>query len=354
MIASGFGRSVLGIGAAFVLLTGCGGSQTWTAGALPQSAVSAVHGVQRASWMKRGRSNSDLLYVTHEYAMDISVYTYPDAQLVGTLSNSEYANGDCADSKGNVFIVNFSTPSGQAGEVVEYAHGGTQPIQTFSYPNAWLNSCAVDPTTGNLAVIDYHQTKGNGGVLIYSGATGTPTKYTNSKMVWYGYCAYDAGGNLYIDGENASTGNYQLAKLPKGKKRFTLISLSKRVESELFAIGGVQWDGTDIVIGNGRTGSRHVQFSVYRVHVNGSVGQVVGETQLKGAHTVRDFQFSIQGNTIISPFGSHPGDDHARAGSALLGLWTYPQGKLTKFVHDREGPWAVTVSVAPPSSRISK
>ena len=117
----------------------------------------------------------------------------------GTLSNPEYANGDCVDNAGNVFVVNFGTSSGGGGDVVEYAHGGTTPIKTLTYPNAYLNGCAVDPTTGNLAVTDYRPSNGNrgkGGVLIYPSASGTPTKYVDPGMADYGYCAYDSAGNL--------------------------------------------------------------------------------------------------------------------------------------------------------------
>jgi hypothetical protein len=140
--------------------------------------------------------------------------------------------------------------------VVDSAHGGTPPIQTRN-PGGDLGGCAVDPTTGNLAVTRMEPTlgsQGHGAVLVYPGATGAPTTYYSMQMETYTYCAYDHSGNLYVNGNNRQSGNYQLAELPAGQKKFTLLTLSKRPKTNL-TLGGVQWDGKNIVIGNDRTAS---------------------------------------------------------------------------------------------------
>ncbi len=298
-------------------------------------------------------TSQDLLYVAEEYGpASVSVYSYPQGMLVGTLSGLESPIGDCVDKAGNVFIVNFNTPSG-AGSVVEYAHGGTHPIQTLTYPKAYFEGCAADPITGDLAVTEREQTSQNGGILVYPGATGSPTKYVHKRVKAPGYCAYDNAGNLYFDGTNVTTGNVQLAELPKSKKHFIDIMLRKRIESSLYGVGGVQWDGTYVVIGEGRTASpRHVHIQVYRISVNGSIGKLVGTTVLGGAHANMNFQFWIQGGTIISPYGSVSADERkersatVRNGDNKIGLWTYPGGMRTLTIHDTDGPWAVTVSLA--------
>jgi hypothetical protein len=55
----------------------------------------------------------------------------------------------CSDRAGKVFLTNT-----QDNEIIEYAHGGTQPVQTFFYTSRDFNpyDCSVDPTTNNLAV----------------------------------------------------------------------------------------------------------------------------------------------------------------------------------------------------------
>lgn len=303
----------------------------------------------RSSWMAPGTSSQDLMYVTHDYATNVSVYSYPQGKLVGTLANPDNAIGDCVDASGNVFIVNFDTPSLGPGDVVEYAHGGTSPIATLTYPNAYLYSCASDPTTGNLAVTDNEQTQGKGGVLIYPNGSGTPTKYRDPGMADYSYCTFDNHGNLFVDGANISTGSgyYRLDELPKGKKNFNTISLSKRLATKLI-LGAVQWDGTYLVIGYLATafdGRWHNH--IYRLRITGKSAKIVNQIDLKGAHVVNDVQFWIQGSTILMPYGSRAGAGiDLGPGETKLGLWTYPQGQRTSFIRDREGPWGVTVSLA--------
>ena len=328
--------SALIIGAAGALLAACSGLQPpiGAPGAMPQALFPESSG-------------EDLLYVAHEYSQNISVYSYPTGTLVGSISDAPYnAEGDCVDASGNVYIVNFDTMSEQPGNVEEFAHGGTSPLRTFAWPHAFLSGCAVDPVTGNLAVtIMEEHPKGYGGVLVYADATGSPTEYGDSKMGDYAYCSYDNAGNLFIDGVNRKTGNYELAELPYGQKKLINISLSKHLQ-KLLTPGGVQWDGKYLVLGNARTvrGDR-VRFGVYQVEISGSVAKVVGVTLLKGSHNVRNFQYWIYGSTIISPFGRR---------STKFGFWTYPQGDLTLSVLDTQGPWALTVSPATSPHKFSR
>ena len=329
---------------AAAMLSGCGGSQppiVIAPGAVPQSAA-IPRAAHSRSWMAPEAQSEDLIYVTHEYATDVSVYSYPTGMLVGSLSNPDNTIGDCVDKAGDVFIVNFDTPSEQPGNVVEYAHGGTTPIRTLTYPNAYFSGCAVDPTTGNLAVtVLEKQDIKRGGVVVYPDATGTPTEYSERHVVDYSFCGYDNNGNLYVDGDNLPNGTFQLLELPSGQKRLTDISLSRGLEGKLIP-GSVQWDGANVVIGNGRTAHNGVHIRVYQIKLDGSTGKIAGKTLLRRAHSYRDFQFWIQGGTILSPYGV---GDRA-TGDHVLGFWTYPQGHFIKLIRDKEGPWGVTVSLA--------
>ncbi|HEX3370694.1 MAG TPA: hypothetical protein VHS56_14035, partial [Candidatus Cybelea sp.] len=90
--------------------------------------------------MRPEAKSDDLLYVAS--GEQISVYTYPGGRLVGNIGGAVGAL--CSDAAGDVFVVGY--------EILEYAHGVTQPIATLDdyYNNP--HGCAVDPTTGNLAV----------------------------------------------------------------------------------------------------------------------------------------------------------------------------------------------------------
>src|SRR5580700_6025837 len=124
-------------------LAGCGGAGTTVPqGAMAQSRAHKASG----SWMLPEAKGDDLLYLSA--ARGIYVYSYPKGKHVGTLTTPNYAAYECADATGDVFIT--SVEGSQQG-VYEYAHGGSQPINFLPLTEA--RACSVDPTTGNLAVI---------------------------------------------------------------------------------------------------------------------------------------------------------------------------------------------------------
>jgi DNA-binding beta-propeller fold protein YncE len=111
----------------------------------------------------------------------IDLYSYPQGILEGQITGLSGPGGDCSDKKGNVYVTDVE-PSGN--EIVEFAHGGTQALRTLSVPSGSNPySCAVDPTTGDLAVTNYGNTAGDGAsLLIYlrQRASRNPTPTRNS------------------------------------------------------------------------------------------------------------------------------------------------------------------------------
>ena len=69
----------------------------------------------------------------------------------------------------------FSSRTPVTGIILEFAHGGTQPIATLLGVRCeFPNGCSVDPTTGNLAVTNYSSNPaGPGSIAIYTGARGS-------------------------------------------------------------------------------------------------------------------------------------------------------------------------------------
>jgi hypothetical protein len=66
--------------------------------------------------------------------------------------------GECIDKAGDVWIVNAL-----AGQILEYAHGGTSPIATLSDSLYMAGFCSVSARTGDLAVASAG-ISGSGGV----------------------------------------------------------------------------------------------------------------------------------------------------------------------------------------------
>jgi hypothetical protein len=122
-------------------------------GAMPQSRAISMHAERSGSWMLPEATSENLLYVSSSSGFSgiVRVYSYPHGRRVGALTSLTYAGGECVDSAGDVFIVEFSGPSSAGSTVYEYAHGGSTPIATLADPGSGFG-CAVDPTTGNLAV----------------------------------------------------------------------------------------------------------------------------------------------------------------------------------------------------------
>jgi len=301
-----FGRYVLGGFAFAAMLTGCGGTQPpiGVPGTMSQSRIREVPS-----------SYGDLLY-----AADISgviyVLSYPEGQLVEKIEGEPLPGTLCSDTNGDVFV-----PDGS--ELLEYAHGGTEPIATLQTENGYgAYGCSVDPTTGNLAVTANHTgSRGPGNVEIFEDARGAPTIYSDSSAFTYYFCGYDDNGDLFV------VINGGLVELPQGSSAFTGVLLTK------VGAGEVQWDGKYITNDNG---SSKV---IDRIAVSGSEGKIVGKTILRGPR--RPSQSWIYGNTAIAPLGKL---------SNNVGLFNYPAGRKpykTIQLGSEARIFGVTVSVGP-------
>ena len=326
MKLAGLSRLALGIGLAGAFLTGCNGSQA----GVPNASV------QGQSKMNRGLYNGDLLYVSYGKSK-VLVFTYPQGALVQTLTVS-YPGSECSDTRGNVFIVNSFN------HVTEYAHGGTSPITTFE-PFSFelpVSSCAVDPTTGNLAIVGSRLgTNDSSELAIYSNEQGQPTVYVAPGIHnWYS-AKYDESSNLFIVD---SLYSYDVLT------RFTSGSFAEiHVNRNISGGGGiVRYEGDFLLCDiNSRT-------TVYRISVSGSHGTVVGSTTLNGRFGL-SHQMWFGGGTLLVPVELHVGHGpHFLMKS--IGLFKYPNGGaaykriMQKTTNSSVGGFAISI---PTSSQVS-
>jgi hypothetical protein len=311
-----FSRNALTSCVAAAMLAGCGGSQPpiGAPGAMPQTSTTATHADPGSSWMLPEAKSEDLLYISNVYT--VTVYSYPQGKLVGTLKHFYLPGGECSDKSGHIFIVD-------GGLIYEYAHGGKKPIDTLSTSPLGGQGCASDPTTGNLAVaLDYGDSYGY--LAVYSQAKGTPILYSNGKML-FNFCGYDDSGNLYADGIFEGVG-LGFVELSKGGSSLVNLTLDQSLE----AAGAVQWDGKYLAIGDDEANK------IYRFTVSGSSGTLEDTVTLGGAQQVMGWW--IQGKKVIGP-----GD-----GPSTVWYWDYPAGgnsikAITKGVFH---PFGATLSVA--------
>jgi hypothetical protein len=206
------------------------------------------HPDHHRSWVSPDvRKARSLLFVSDFGTYDVYIYTLPGLVLKGTLTGFYAPDGECSDKDGNIWVTNSGTQ-----QIFKLSRGGTilNTLNTGFDPA----SCAVDPTTGNLAVTDL---TGNsaGEVLIYPNASGTPTVYTNPAQFYYDFDGYDSSGNLFVDGfafeepggVNLNYLPFILSELPKGGSSLETINITGCAHvpqcGNIYYPGMVQWYG---------------------------------------------------------------------------------------------------------------
>jgi hypothetical protein len=195
----------IALGAALLSACASNGSQGFApAAGMPSAASfnlkpgSVARPDRGRSWMKAAAKTSALLYVSDAETYDVYAYSWPQMQLVGTLTGFNGPSGECVDKAGDLWVVNT-----YASQAIEYAHGGTTPIATLNVTGEYPYSCAVNNATGDLAVGNIESTTGGAGsVTVFAGATGSGTNYAE-KNAYVSFVAYQKDA-LYVDGSSGS------------------------------------------------------------------------------------------------------------------------------------------------------
>jgi|HubBroStandDraft_4_1064222.scaffolds.fasta_scaffold00010_21 hypothetical protein len=316
-------RRILGLVVAAGMVAGCGG-------AAPSIPVSPAVPADRST-----HSGGALLYTAHAekgtqgYYGVLSAYGFPGGKPVSSVRLPGFGTGLCSDSSGNVWVV---VTNRKHHDAYEFAHGGTTPIAKIHIEHAGglAGDCAVDPTTGNLAVLVgiFGGSSSHANAEIWAGARGKPTEYP----IYFqpAACAYDANGDLFVDGYIGSTVSFELAELVKGGPSFARITVKK---DGLFYPGGLAWDGQYLDVVTKRSSK---PIAIYRVSVSGSVGHVAGVVMPQRLYFMAFI--AIDGNTVAGMSG---------ANGHIVSTWPYPHGgKATKnLVHYGVGPRGLTISL---------
>lgn len=298
----------IGTTALFVvgIVSGCGQSQFQTPG--PGQARLNASAVQDTTTTRNIASSQglsgNLLYAA--VPPDTIILSYPRGKLLARIKN--VWGFVCSDTNGNVFIAGGDLGTN---EIFEYPHGGTSPIAKLTVPSQYgLVGCAADPTTGNLAVSGYTIGGSGGIVAIFQSAQGNPQIYINANARDFYFCGYDNKGNLFVNGIPVGSKHFIFSELPRASNTFTDIQLPPTIVQPL---GSIQWDGSDI------TDENPAPTFIYRISISGSVGTIVGTTQINNQTHLTHGPLGtwIQGNRVVAPQGRRNGN---------LAIWDYPAG----------------------------
>jgi hypothetical protein len=283
-----------------------------------------------AAWMKPGAASGDLLYASgfsEQYDQsEVFILSYPQGQLVGSIAIA--TQGMCSDTQGNVYLLNQNA-------AIEYAHGGTRAIRTVHIPGADTVACAVDPTTGNLAVTFYCPPCGSEDLAIFPPGSGQSTRYDAPLANTVGY---DNQGNLFLASYDSGSA---IAELPNGTSQFIDINLNEDIGQS----GQIQWDGKYITLQNIKTPS-----TISRISISGTSGTVVSQEKF-GLYMRRVGYSWLSGDgTVTFPLATRGGETNE------IGIWKYPKAPhimkiIKKIASGDRGFGSVTVSLAASRSR---
>ena len=281
-----FGRCALSMGAAAVLLAGCGGSQPpiGAPGAMPQSRAIAQHDAHGKSWMLPEAVKEDLTYLSAGSA--VYVFGFHSGKLVGMITGFYNTAGLCVNHDGDVFVTDAAKNA-----IFEFGHGKYTVKRILSDTGYEPLGCAADNTRDDLAVANYcgvvegSQCSSHGNVAIFNHARGQPQYYSTSSMDDYGACDYDNLGNLYVSGDGQST---VLARLSADRKSFDSISVKEQFET----VTPLQWDGAYLTLANTTTRI------IYRFAVKGRRAIETGSTTITNAYF---FQYWITNGKVMAP-----------------------------------------------------
>jgi hypothetical protein len=261
--------------AAAAILVGCGAPQMLTApSGTSQNRLPNIPANER-SWMLPEAKGEDLLYVSNPGNRTVTVYTYRKGRLVGTLTGFNFPWGLCSDKAGNVFVTDYRND-----QIVEYGHGGSNPINTLEDADYFPVDCSVDPITGDLAVANI-SSQGSlgyppGAISIYAKAHGKPKFYPfleDSNYLNFLACTYDDMGNLFADAFGYSGPDFQMVELPRHHKKLIGLKIRPGLSSSAYP-GGLQWDGKYVALGTANM--------VHQYSINKRGAKEVGSTELSG------------------------------------------------------------------------
>jgi hypothetical protein len=309
--------------ASLIALSGCAASQLHAA--LP-SAMPAAH----RPWTSNGLSKEDLIYVSN-MDNEVTVYTASNQKLVGVLTDFTQPMGECVDGSGNIYITDYA-----AEQILEYAHGGGKPIKTFSDSPYSPYTCAIDPTTGDLAVADNGNSSQAGDIAIWPPGSSQPTRYTDPQILNFEAAAYDGSGTLLVSNGVSYGQQTAFAWLPRGGTRLINVIVRGPKGGVNWAnLNGIAWDGQYFVLD---------AYDLYRVSLIHGQAYYVDEILIdypEDAHPSGPLWLYKSGSQMqiidgIVGYGY----------GGAVGIWSYPGGggATAMFTHGVDRPFGVTVS----------
>jgi hypothetical protein len=346
-------------GAAIIaLVTGCsgGGSQIPTTNApvspLSQS-VRSVQSVGASTWMSKGSQTHQTDFVDVAGVNSL----HGNQTIVSDASNNTVSVYGSDGRRHAVLSTGLSQPEGittDAAETLYVANTQHNDVVVYSKPYRsvvlTLDDTGEYPTgvsvsnTGVVGVTNIQSTAGTGGAVRFyaKGSTSACATITDSQWSGMYFGAFDASGNLFIDGFDRN-GNTIIGEVSGGCGALSLTTLS--VDNTIYLVGGVQVHNGNILIEDqvgpgGPLGTQTPTIYTYAPPSNGSLGQAIATTTLTAGGNGFPVTFALM-------------KDHSYLWIAHSGIaagrikFSYPGGRLIKSFDDPRYTTPIGIAVNP-------
>jgi hypothetical protein len=326
------GRYAVSISVAAAMLAGCSGSQPpiGAPGAMPQTSALAAHADRGKSWILKRATAGDLLYVSSKRRAEVDILSYPQGKSVGELPiYPGTITGLCSDATGNVWVA--TSVEGQI-TMYQYAHGGTSPIATLNVAGDVSQDCAVDPSSGDLAVA--HDAYF---VSVFPNASGSPETFNDDPIGIITSLVYDEYSDLLLYGYGNKESSEEVGLLRSGSTSFTNFTFNEKARPLTFAL----WKGNYLLLsGIHKAKGTSSPETMWTVSVQASGLKVAGTTILDSRGDDGFGQYAcIVGSTLVQS------DRNGR----FVNLYDYATGGKPKRTIANVGggvPTVVAISVA--------
>jgi hypothetical protein len=312
--------------AAVAFLAGCSGS-----GSPPPAAVTAApsHAKPFVNVPAIKATHGNETFVTDAGTATVTIWG-ANGQLNAILFDGITADpkGLATDAAQNLYVANLNFSN-----VIVYAKPYTSIKATLNDAGQNTQDVAVDKT-GLVGVTNYLTSSlAPGSVSFFAkNATQPCSNVTDPNWVYFFNDAFDASGNLFIDGQTAA-GATLVGEVSGGCKATSITTLS--VGNTISNPGGVQVSGGNILIGDVNKQAIYT----YAPPSGGSLGSPIVVTTL--ARAVAPVTFAIEEN------GKHVRTADFAANRLDAPLYTYPKGAFVSKLADHLS--AVAVAVYPPA-----
>jgi DNA-binding beta-propeller fold protein YncE len=293
--------------------------------------TAAMQTVQhRQSWMSHEATGEDLLYVVDSGlgSLDLYSYTPPNYKLVGLIANPTGFSFLCVNKAQDIFVT-------QPYSLIEYKHGVPSPLRVLGNLKSAPYGCAIDPTTGTLAVPN--ETTTTSYVSFFKKGRGTYTSLeVPTPYILRFYAAYDDDGDLFVTSVKKSYPNFALLELPKNSKTFVEIAIDQTLTDGLS--GGMMWDGKYLDMAD------YEKNVIYQFAIHGKKASTHATINLRRSYNIGGF--FLEGSTLIAPASSKL-HQPSQSAPAIVNMYDYPAGgKKTGVIRGVSYATNVVVSLA--------